>query len=243
LIRINSPYRSASFLNNLPRMRALLLFLVLAACGRPLTPAERLFASEIQGDALDPAPIRIIENGFVGVVRKTYATRPRTTCSERILPPSTGPTYTTRTAGVVAFQHLHTNPDWTTDDYLRGYPARLNLTAAMFFAHEMTHIWQWQNRALTGYHPLKAASEQVNSDDPYLFDPESDTPLLDLGYEQQAAIVEEYVCCRTVAPQAARTERLYQLISAVMPVARITPTPGQLVRLPDPDADLHGICD
>ena len=40
-------------------------------------------------------------------------------------------------------------------------PRSINaLSEAMLLAHEMTHVWQWQNRKRTGYHPLRAAAEQ-----------------------------------------------------------------------------------
>ena len=51
------------------------------------------------------------------------------------------------------FQTVMVAPDYYLDDYVSDYPDRINLIAAMYFAHEMTHIWQWQNRELTGYHP------------------------------------------------------------------------------------------
>ena len=69
---------------------------------------------------------------------------------------------------------------------------------------------------VTGYFPLKAAFEHVGSPDPYLFDLGTSADFLDYGYEQQGAIMEEYVCCRTLAPQAARTERLHEMLSAVL---------------------------
>ena len=51
-------------------------------------------------------------------------------------------------------------------DMVEGWPEVLPLADAMLLAHEMVHAWQWQNRDLTGYHPLKAAFEHVGSADP-----------------------------------------------------------------------------
>ena len=62
----------------------------------------------------------------------------------------------------------------------------------MFFAHEMTHVWQWQNRGVTGYHPFRAFAEHRSTKDPYLFDSDGPHQFLDYGYEQQASLVEEY---------------------------------------------------
>jgi hypothetical protein len=65
-----------------------------------------------------------------------------------------------------------------------------------------------------------------------------------MGYEQQASLVEEFICCRTLAPAAPRTERLYQALSAAMPVQHPTQTPRPVEILGvHEDADLVGICD
>ena len=112
----------------------------------------------------------------------------------------------------------------------------------MLLAHELTHIWQWQNRASTGYSPLRAASEHTISDDPYLFEIDTPRKFGDFGYEQQGSIVEEFVCCRALAPQAPRTKRLHGLISQMMPVAPLPQTRQSDVRLPWDGVELKGIC-
>ena len=53
----------------------------------------------------------------------------------------------------------------------------------------------------------------------YLFDSAAKPAFLDFGFEQQASIVEEYVCCHVLDPEAPRTARLREMISAEMPVA------------------------
>ena len=222
---------------------ALSALVALAACGRPLTPEERQVAQELMGDGFNPAPVRIARLGVVGLREATYPVRPRVTCRERILPPPEGDTITGATAGVALFQTLITGPDWFLDNYAAGYPSRVNLVALMFFAHEMVHIWQWQNRDRTGYHPLKAAAEHKPGVDPYLFDPEDRTPFLEMGFEQQGALVEEYVCCRTLDPDGARTARLEALLQTELdltPLARLMPPEETLI--PWAGADLEGIC-
>lgn len=225
-------------------MRAvLLLCLVLLGCGRPLTEAERDFLSELQ-PGLDPTPIRIVEAPFVGLRTHTRPVRPRLTCQERILPPPEGPTVETRAVGLASFRRLWVNPDYYLEDYLAGYPDRLHLVAAMFFAHEITHLWQWQQRGITGYHPLRGASEHWVSDDPYLFDlPENPPDFLSYGYEQQASLVEEYVCCRALDPAGARTALLETLIS---PYMDLTPISERISRpevlLPWAGVEVRGIC-
>lgn len=225
-------------------MRALLFLLVLAGCARGVTPSETQLIDEIMGESIALQEVRLLEAGVIGMITRTYPVRPQVTCQARINGPPTGPTFKSRTAGAVAWTHVLTNPDWTLPDYLPGYPERINLVAAMFFAHEMTHVWQWQNRALTGYAPWRGAAEHVGGADPYLFDPEQDITFLEMGYEQQAALVEEFICCRTLAPEAARTERLYGVLSQVMPVQHPsqTPRPSDVTGVAA-NADLAGVCD
>ncbi|MGB3556397.1 MAG: hypothetical protein WBA25_17350 [Jannaschia sp.] len=216
----------------------LLLTLLLAGCAtRPLTGPERALLAPIHGATLDTAPVRVVDAPIVGLFPITYDARPRTTCRERISPPETG-RITARTGGLVLFQTLLLRPDIAARP-LAADP--LDLGDAMFLAHEMTHVWQWQNRALTGYHPVRAIAEQVAIDDPYLLDPDDPRGFLELGYEQQAVLVEEYLCCATLDPRGARTSRLHRLLRQVMPVASPDAFPRPVV-LPWRGAEVWGIC-
>lgn len=221
----------------------ILALLVVASCGRPLTPAEREFIVGLQGRSFDPEPVRISRNRLVGISKRTFPARPRTTCRERILPPPDGPTFTGRTAGIVLFQHLHTSPGFYSEDYVARPDGALDLAAAMYFAHEMTHVWQWQNRAVTGYHPFRAFAETWSGEDPYLFDGDSRRRFLDYGYEQQASLVEEYVCCRALDPDGDRTARLERLLRQSMPLApRLDHLDGLEILVPWEGVEPHGIC-
>lgn len=227
-------------------MRTFLLILAtlcLAACGRPLSDAEAAYMAELQGDTFDPRPVRIVQNPLVGLFTQTYATRPPTTCRERIFPPPQTATVSSRTGGIVLFNTLHLREDLVLDDYTRFPDGTRGLVAAMFFAHEMTHVWQWQNRAQTGYHPFRAFAEHATIEDPYLFETDDPRPFLAYGYEQQASLVEEYVCCRATDPHGARTARLEALIGQAMPVTPLrTRADSTPIFLPWEDAPLRGIC-
>ena len=220
----------------------ILLTVMLAGCGRPLTENERAFAQDIHGDAVDLDRVRVAKGALVGSVTFRRQARPRVTCRERILPPPKSEIVTSSPAAVVLFNRIHFTHDWYLDDYMERFPELLNLVTAMLLAHEMTHVWQWQNRELTGYHPLKAAAEHGNTDDPYLFDANVEHNFLDYGYEQQGAIVEEYVCCRALAPEAERTQRLHDLLEEVFPVSTLPQSRAHDVLLPWKDAELNGIC-
>ncbi|MEL7099498.1 MAG: hypothetical protein AAGM84_11775 [Pseudomonadota bacterium] len=224
-------------------IRALLILALLAGCGRPLTETERAFAADIHGPMLNADKVRFLDKAPVRAVTFTRPARPRVTCRERILPPIETKTVTSKPAAVALFNIVWYDVDWYLDDYLPDYPDRIGLIAAMLLSHELTHIWQWQNRKLTGYHPLKAASEHGQGTDPYLFDVDANPRFLDYAYEQQAAIVEEFVCCRALAPRAPRTKRLHALISQVMPVAPLPQSRPYDVSMPWDGVELEGICD
>ena len=223
-----------------PQMtRALLLmFLFLAACGRPLTAPETALANDLFGPSLDTERVRIYRDAPLRTFTVNLPPRPRVTCQERVVPARTG-TLKVTPAGIVAFNSLFLSPDWSLEDFTPRYPDQLDLYDAMFFAHEMTHIWQWQHRDRTNYHPLKAAAEHLRTDDPYLFDPATEQPFLSYGFEQQAGLVEEFVCCALLDPRGARTTRLRALISTEIPLGTV-PEVETLVRWPD--APRSGLC-
>lgn len=225
-------------------MRILLvLLLFLAACGRPLTQTERAFAAGIHGDTLDYDRVRLHDGAPTRAVTFRRKPRPRTTCRELIFPPHPPEetVITSKPAAMALYNRMLFDKDWYLEDYLPDYPDRVGLVAAMLFAHELTHVWQWQNRKVTGYSPLRAATEHSVSDDPYLFELE-DRTFLDFAYEQQGSIVEEFVCCRALQPQGGRTRRLHSLISQVMPVAPLPQSPAYDVGLPWDGVDHKRIC-
>lgn len=223
----------------------LILLVLLCGCGRKLTENEIAFIGTLQGGALNLHRVRLVEGAPVGNITFRREPRPRVTCRERILPPVKAAVVTAKPAAVTLFNSIFFVRDWYVPDYLRDYPQAINLTAAMLLAHEMTHVWQWQHRDRTGYSPLRAAAEHGRSSDPYLFDLDGAPDFLGYGFEQQGAIVEEYVCCRALAPDAARTKRLHDMLKAAFPVADL-PRDGQRehdVLLPWRGAELNGMCD
>lgn len=222
-------------------MRVLLvLFVFLAACGRPLTPAEQSFAEQLHGPTLDTSKIRAIRGSPVGSFTYRRTKRPRLACRELILPEPEDEIVTVTPVAMVVHNKVFYSRDWYLDDFMQDYPDRIDLLSAMLFAHELTHVWQWQNRSVTGYSPLKAASEHAVSDDPYLFDLTTQVEFLDYGYEQQAGIVEEYVCCATLDPEGERTKRLKSLLKGTFPMKELSLP--DTVLIPWAEAELGGIC-
>ena len=220
----------------------LIFFFVLGSCGRLMTSEEVVFIQTLQGPGFDPGPVRLAGDLSLAAPR-TIPARPRLTCQQRIYPPPEGPTIRVRTQAMTIFQSVHFGAGVYAEDFVAGWPDRLPLPYAMLLAHEMVHVWQWQNRALTGYHPLKAVFEHVRSADPYLFDTDTETRFLDFGYEQQGSIMEEYVCCRALAPTAPRTQRLHDLLSQVFEPQTLETPLAREVLLPWRGVQIEGICD
>ncbi|MCR9127085.1 MAG: hypothetical protein NXH82_13295 [Rhodobacteraceae bacterium] len=224
-------------------LRCLLILVLLAGCARPLTETERAFAARVHGPTLDLDRVRLGNGTLAGSVTYQRKARPRVTCRERIFPPPTDALVTVRPAAVALFNRVNFSRGWYLENYQPDYPERLYLVEAMLLAHELTHVWQWQNRARTGYHPLRAAAEHRPGTDPYLFELDDRAAFLDFGFEQQGGIVEEYVCCRAIAPDAARTRRLHDMLAEVFDPAALPGRREHAVILPWNEADLRGICD
>ncbi|MDU8945637.1 hypothetical protein [Ovoidimarina sediminis] len=225
------------------RVLICLAVLALAACAsRPLTETERAFTGTVLGDAIDIAPVRITRGAAVGLLRPTVPPKPRTTCREKLFPPRDLPVKGRFPAFVLSDRVFYTREHWRAD-FLAGYPEAKSLRQSMRFAHELVHVWQWQNREVTGYHPLKAMTEHIESDDPYLIEIDPEKPFLAYAYEQQGVIVEEFVCCRALAPTAPRTAELLRLVRQVFPQAAARESvPRDEIALPWEGAELNGIC-
>ena len=225
-------------------MRLLFLFLLLAACARPLTEGEADYAETLFGDSLATKSVRVAPFRALTTLTDRRPPRPRVACRERIWPAPEvrDGKVTTYTAAFVSFNRINLASQLYLDDYMPAWPRAMSLPAAMLLAHEMTHVWQWQNRGITGYSPLKALQEHRPGTDPYLLELDSRPDFLSFPFEQQGAIVEEYVCCRHLDPRGARTQRLHEMLSAAMPVSALDSLPDAAVSLPWAGAQTDGIC-
>lgn len=224
-------------------MRWFFILLCLAACtSRPLTEAERSFLTTVHGDAVDLDAVKVARGSISSAITADIPPRPRNTCREKIYPPRVGPQVLIFPGLTVDSVMYFTDPFWSYD-YVEGYPETLPLRDAMRLAHEVTHVWQWQARAETKYHPLKALREHIEEDDPYLLDFDPDRPFLSYAWEQQGSLVEEFVCCRALDPDGEKTKALYAMMSERFPgLARRDVVPLAGVELPWDEAEPRGIC-
>lgn len=227
----------------LARLLAALPLALLAACAsRSLTPAERAFTDTVMGPSLAAEDVRLVKGAVVGLISVTVNPRPRTACREKLFPPIEESVRASFPAFAQGPTVYYSRPFWS-QDFLGGYPDLLDLEQAMRLAHELTHVWQWQERRKTGYSPFAAAFEHVGGNDPYLVEIDPELAFADYGWEQQGSIVEEFVCCRALDPGGARTAQLTALVRQAFPGASSGDgVPRGRTRIPWAGAELRGIC-
>ena len=202
--------------------RALAALALLGACTRPLSDSETALAGALFGATLDPGAVRIAAG--VGLVPPAApaaaalaAPRPappdicrRTQSTRRVIALPSAVTL----GNTVFFKHRYYLPDAA-----RGFPAALPLPASLILVHELVHVWQWQNRAETGYTILGVAGESLARVDPYWWQPDAARRFATFGYEQQAAIVEDFACLALFDRQNPRLAETAALLQGVLPTA------------------------
>ncbi|MDJ0825562.1 MAG: hypothetical protein QNJ16_08675 [Rhodobacter sp.] len=207
------------------RLALLLAALLLAGCARPLAEGERAFAADLFGDGLDLEQTRVAQG--LGVFPATTRAKPLPKVSGKIEPrpgvcdrvetglePGPPPAFAVR-------NRVHVMSDFYRADTMPGWPDTVLLPQALIMAHELVHVWQWQNRAVTGYRPGSAALESLTNADPYFYVPEPGAGFLEYGYEQQAALIEDYLCYALFDPKAPRRAELRTLLAPYFALDRL----------------------
>lgn len=211
----------------------LLAVLVLAGCAvRPLTPNERAFAADVIGPALDTDKVRVAESmGLTPLPASSprpsepllVRSAPRKGFCDRTAPEAvSGPP-----PAWALYNRVHLVPEIYHPDLAAGWPEAARLPEALVLAHELVHVWQWQNRRRTGYHPVRAGLEGFLRRDPYFYVPEDRSRFLDYGYEQQAALLEDYLCYALYDPANPRRVELRRILSPYFPLDRLDRRLGQ----------------
>ncbi len=202
-----------------------LVLVFAAACTRPLAEGERAFAQDVFGDGLDVERTRVAQG--LGLFPATTRPKPLPQSSGQIEPragvcdrteqglePGPPPAFAVR-------NRVHVMSDWYRADTMPGWPDAVLLPQALIMAHELMHVWQWQNRNITGYRPRLAALESFSNADPYFYVPEEGEGFLKYGYEQQAALIEDYLCYSLFDPEAPRRAELREILAPFFPVDRL----------------------
>ncbi len=201
---------------------ALVLLAALGACSRGLTPNETALAGALFGSALDTGAVRVLVG--VGLTPLPEPVIAATASPARSAPPDlcvrtlSGKRKFVWPAAFTLGDHVFFNPRYYLADAARGFPAALPLPASMVLAHELVHVWQWQNRAQSGYTILGTALESAARVDPYWWQTESTHPFMAFGFEQQAAIIEDFACFALFDSQNPKLDELAALLRGVLPV-------------------------
>ncbi len=206
---------------------AALCLTALAACTRPLSENERRFAADIIGPTLDVQKVRIAR-GFAPLppapetpdIDDLYPVSRENTITglcERAAPePRSGPP-----PGWALWNRVHFSHEFYRTDLAPHWPDAARFPQALVLAHELIHVWQWQHREVTGYRPARAALENVLNMDPYFYRPGPDATFLKFGFEQQAALMEDYLCHALYDPAAPRRAELRPLLAPYFPLDRL----------------------
>ena len=205
--------------------RALALLLLVAACARPLTPGETAFAHDMFGPALDTSKVRVrVGAGLTPLprpaplppARHSRADIPKGLCTRTPQP--------RRIRWPAAFalgNSIFFKRDYYAADTFPGWPAHVLMPQGLIMAHELTHVWQWQNRATTHYSPLRPLAEAARKADPYYWNGTGPRPFAAYGFEQQAALVEDYLCFRLFEPSSPRLDELRAILAPALSLGRL----------------------
>ncbi len=215
-------------------MRALLLLValaLLAACARPLSEGETRFARDLFGPALDPAKIRVRAGaGLTPLPRPAPVSAPAPASDRAPAAGAIPEGFCTRTpqprqirwpAGFVLANTIFLKREYYAADSFPGWPESFLLPQGFLMAHELVHVWQWQNRATTRYSPLRPLAEAARRADPYFWDGTGPRPFAAYGFEQQAALIEDYLCYRLFEPDSPRLGELRAILAPALPLDRL----------------------
>lgn len=155
-------------------MRSVLVYFlalfILSGCSRGLTTNEIAFLGKSHGNNVDFSKIKIQKGGLPNILPRASAV----TVRNKIF--------------------------WSSKTYRNDFNPPNNVAFVedlMLLAHEITHVWQFQHKELTGYNISKVIAEHTKFgkrvyDYPIPINPNRD--FLSYRYEQQGQIVQDWVC-------------------------------------------------
>ncbi len=204
------------------RLLVFIALLLASACARGLTENEATMARDIFGPDFDTERVRIAQDlAFFPPPTSARVKVMRKSAGENFCRREPTPPRTQAPPGVAIGNTIHLRADIYQADAGLFWPNRLVFPHNFVFIHELTPVWQWQNRATTGYHPLAAASESFTRSDAYFYDPDRDLTFSEYGFEQQAAMVEDYLCHAMLDPANPRRDELRAILAPVLPIEEL----------------------
>lgn len=212
------------------RFGILACLMLLAGCagGRPLAEGERALAADIFGASFDPDRATIAKlpgpTPEQSTPTRVASIEPRPGICDRAAP-NTEPRG--EPPAFVLYERMNVQPEFYRPDMMAGWPDQILFPEVLIMAHELVHIWQWQNRDVTGYRPARAAFENITNRDPYFYVPGPGAGLLEYGYEQQAALIEDYFCYMLYDPTAPRRAEIRKILAPHFTMDRLDAATGR----------------
>lgn len=196
-------------------------FLLFVGCGRPLTESEVALGQDIFGDSIAFEDVRIVKDfGLTPPPNRARVTvdlrRPAEDPCVRV--PS--PPRNAAPPGFAVGNVIFLSDGFYSVDSGFLWPEAVRLPHTLIFAHELVHVWQWQNRERTGYAPWRALAEGIGAD-AYFYRPDDGEQFLGFGYEQQASIVEDYLCYLILDPSDPEIDELRSLVAPIVDTDRL----------------------
>ncbi|MFS8181422.1 DUF4157 domain-containing protein [Pseudovibrio denitrificans] len=151
---------------------------IIAGCSRSLTEGEIAFLGTVHGQNVDYSKVKIAKGSKLASNKGTGAVTINNT---------------------ITYRHDLYSENFAPKD--TQYIDELAL-----LAHEMTHVWQKQNKELTGYTYAKVIAEHAKyGERVYEYPPlKSDSEFLSFRYEQQGQIVGDWIMARALDPKKAK---------------------------------------
>jgi hypothetical protein len=196
-----------------------LVLLSVAACSRPMTDGEIAYTKEIITQGVDFGEVR-----FSGQEKRGIRKAERLLAQE-VLEASDSEESVDRLIsglpslfGADAFV-IENTVYFDSDVYSSDFSTSTIDSDRWLMAHELTHVWQWQNRDVTGYTFAKVVSEHLNfGNEVYEYTLAQSKRFTEYRFEQQGAIVQCYVMLRQLMPNDPLTVRHESLIRSEFPL-------------------------
>ena len=197
----------------------LVLLTATSGCTRALQSTEKSFASSVfhENSRLDMEAIRLRKGGIINILSSS---------------------------ALVVEEVIHFKDSVYRDDFSEKSP-RGWCSGCPLFAHELGHVWQYQNRRFTKYTIFKVLMEHLQHEKPYAYQPRPldsvDIDFRSFRYEQQGKILQDGQSFAV----GSETRRIYD---EVIRKGLTVPDDAALTEStpPDPDADrreLEGLID
>jgi len=191
----------------------------LAACGRQMTDGEIAYSREIISEGLEFGHVRFSGQKAQGIRRaerqlaqELIETPDGEANADRLVSglPSLFGADAIAIGNTVYFDRAVYSSDFSTSTFDSD---------RWLMAHEVTHVWQWQNRDVTGYTFAKVVSEHLEfGDGVYDYHLVDGKRFTEYRFEQQGAIVQCYAMLRQLRPNDPLTIRHERTIRSEFPL-------------------------